>query len=106
MCAGTLTARRFEIYIDCQELGNDLSELNDPIEQRLRFEGQMAQRAAGDAEAHPMDDDFVEAMEYGMPPTGGLGVGLDRLALVLTGAESIRDVILFPLMRPNRRTPS
>lgn len=102
----TTLARRFEIYIACQELGNAFSELNDPLEQRLRFEGQMAQRAAGDAEAHPMDEDFVEAMEYGMPPTGGLGVGLDRLALVLTGAESIRDVILFPLMRPNRRTPS
>ncbi len=97
-------ARRFEIYIACQELGNAFSELNDPLEQRLRFEEQVQQRAAGDAEAHPMDEDFVEAMEYGMPPTGGLGVGLDRLALVLTGADSIRDVILFPLMRPNRRS--
>ncbi len=98
-------ARRFEIYIACQELGNAFSELNDPLEQRSRFEDQVQQRAAGDAEAHPMDEDFVEAMEYGMPPTGGLGVGLDRLALVLTGAESIRDVILFPLMRPHKKSP-
>jgi len=92
--------RRFEIYMATQELGNAFSEINDPIDQRERFEGQIKQRAAGNDEAHPMDEEFLRAMEYGMPPTGGLGVGLDRLALVLTGAESIRDVILFPLMRP------
>lgn len=95
----TLT-RRFEIYAATQELGNAFSEINDPQDQRERFEAQVAQSAAGDAEAHPMDEDFLIAMEYGMPPTGGLGVGIDRLAVVLTGAESIRDVILFPLMRP------
>lgn len=92
--------RRFEIYMATQELGNAFSEINDPIDQRERFLGQLDQRAAGNDEAHPMDEEFLKAMEYGMPPTGGLGVGLDRLALVLTGAESIRDVILFPLMRP------
>lgn len=92
--------RRFEVYMATQELGNAFSEINDPLDQRERFEGQVAQRAAGNDEAHPMDEEFLRAMEYGMPPTGGLGIGLDRLALVLTGAESIRDVILFPLMRP------
>lgn len=94
--------RRFEVYMATQELGNAFSEINDPIDQRERFEGQMAQRAAGDDEAHPMDEDFLRAMEYGMPPTGGLGIGIDRMAIVLTGAESIRDVILFPLMRPEK----
>ena len=92
--------RRFEIYAATQELGNAFSEINDPLDQRERFEAQMGQREAGDEEAHPMDEEFIRAMEYGMPPTGGLGIGLDRLAIVLTGAASIRDVILFPLMRP------
>jgi lysyl-tRNA synthetase class 2 len=95
--------RRFEVYIATQELGNAFSEINDPLDQRERFEAQAAQRAAGDEEAHPMDEDFLRALEYGMPPTGGLGVGVDRLAIVLTGAESIRDVILFPLMRPEKQ---
>jgi len=94
--------RRFEVYAATQELGNAFSEINDPLDQRERFANQLAQRAAGDEEAHPMDEDFIRALEYGMPPTGGLGVGIDRLAMVLTGATSIRDVILFPLLRPER----
>jgi lysyl-tRNA synthetase class 2 len=94
--------RRFEVYTATQELGNAFSEINDPIDQRERFVGQVAQRAMGDEEAHPLDEDFLRALEYGMPPTGGLGIGIDRLAMVLSGAQSIRDVILFPLMRPER----
>jgi len=92
--------RRFEVYAATQELGNAFSEINDPLEQRERFEGQLQQREAGDDEAHPMDEEFLFAMEHGMPPTGGLGIGVDRLAMILTEAESIRDVLLFPLMRP------
>ncbi len=94
--------RRFEVYAATQELGNAFSEINDPLDQRERFEGQVSQREAGDDEAHPMDEDFLRAMEYGMPPTGGLGIGIDRLAMILTEADSIRDVLLFPLMRPEK----
>ena len=94
--------RRFEIYMAGAELGNAFSEINDPLDQRERFAEQAALRAGGDAEAHPMDEDFLRAMEYGMSPTGGFGGGVDRLAIILTDAPSIRDVILFPLLRPER----
>jgi lysyl-tRNA synthetase, class II len=90
---------RFEFYIGGFELGNAFSELNDPEEQRRRFEQQLAERERGDAEAHAMDEDYVRALAYGLPPTAGEGIGIDRLTMVLTGARSIRDVILFPLLR-------
>jgi len=91
---------RFEFYIGGFELGNAFSELNDPEEQRRRFEEQVAQHARGDEEAHQMDVDYVRALAYGMPPTAGEGIGIDRLTMILTGAKSIRDVILFPLLKP------
>lgn len=91
---------RFEAFINTWELANAFSELNDPIDQRQRFEEQSKQKDEGDHEAHPMDTDFVNSIEVGLPPTGGLGIGVDRMIILLTNQPSIRDILLFPTMKP------
>ena len=93
---------RWEIFAGKMEIANGFSELNDPEDQRRRFEGQLKERERGDDEAHQMDEDYIRALSYGMPPAGGVGVGVDRLAMLLTDSHTIRDVILFPLLRPEK----
>jgi len=93
---------RWEIFAGKMELSNGFSELNDPEDQRSRFEQQLKERERGDEEAHQMDEDYIRALSYGMPPAGGVGVGVDRLAMLFTDSHTIRDVILFPLLRPEK----
>ena len=96
-------AERFELYINRMEVANGFSELNDPREQYDRFVDQMAERERGDEEAMVLDEDYIRALSYGMPPAAGIGIGIDRLTMLLTNKHSIRDVILFPHMRPEKR---
>jgi lysyl-tRNA synthetase class 2 len=95
---------RWEIFAGKMEIANGFSELNDPEDQRRRFEAQLKERERGNEEAHQMDEDYIRALSYGMPPAGGVGVGVDRLAMLLTDSHTIRDVILFPLLRPERHS--
>jgi lysyl-tRNA synthetase class 2 len=93
---------RFEMFAGQMEIANGFSELNDPEDQRRRFEAQLKERERGDDEAHQMDENYINALSYGMPPAGGVGLGVDRLAMLLTDSHTIRDVILFPLLRPEK----
>merc|ERR1712232_1234929 len=96
---------RFELFVLGRELCNAYSELNDPDEQRRRFDAQQRDRDAGDAEAQPMDVSYCEALEYGLPPTGGFGLGIDRLVMTFSGAHHIREVLMFPTMKPREEMP-
>ena len=91
---------RFELFVNGKELANAYTELNDPIDQKQRFLDQLKAKDLGDEEANEMDNDFIEALEYGMPPAGGIGMGIDRLAMILANQSSVREVILFPTMKP------